>query len=113
MNLESRIRQAIDGLPEGASVMLPVAWLRAGLESGDGAVGDRSVAEFAGEVKRSPSTIRGWLIQKRIPGAYKLPDGAWRIPRASAEEFKRTGGSAVVPAGDCDIAAWREKRGVA
>lgn len=82
----------MEGLPEGASITLPVGvvrrWLSNLEEETDGErLGDLTVRELAEELDRAESTVRGWLNAGDIPEAYKLRDREWRIPQAAVREF--------------------------
>lgn len=92
MTLLARLAAMVEALPDGASVALPVGWLRAeleaeGAESSSAPLADLTVEALAAELGRSPSTVRGWLIEGSVPGAYKLRGREWRIPRAAVRAF--------------------------
>lgn len=92
MTLAERLRRAVEGLPEGASITLPVGVVRDWLEereddAEDNRLGDLTVPELAEELDRAESTVRGWLNAGRIDQAYKLNGREWRVPRAAVREF--------------------------
>lgn len=93
MTLEERLARMIEPLPDGASVLLPVATVRSWLEAtgqGDDSsrpLSDLTIQDVADELDRSPSTVRGWLIAGDIPEAYKLQGREWRIPRGALRAF--------------------------
>ena len=66
-------------LPDEA--LVPVAWVRGQL--GVRAAVGLTVEEAAKQFKRSPSTIRSWCRDGRLPGAYLLRNREWRIPPAA------------------------------
>jgi hypothetical protein len=104
------------GLPDEAAVTLPVGWLRARLRSdGSGVVpdplADLSCAEVGAALGRSPSTIRAWCTRGDMPGAYRLRQREWRIPRASLRRYldqQATGAESHVAAEPVDLTAWRQ-----
>ena len=88
MRLSDRLARMIDGMPDGASIILSVevvkGWLsqnRGGLEH------DLTVAEVGKFFGRSPATIRTWIRAGRI-GAYRFRGSEYRITRAAIEEFQ-------------------------
>ncbi len=66
-------------LPDEA--LVPVAWIRGQL--GVRAVVGLTVEEAAEQFHRSPSTVRAWCRDGRLPGAYLLRNREWRIPPAA------------------------------
>lgn len=119
MTLAGRLRQAVEGLPEGASITLPVSVIRDWLsnleaEAAEEDLGDLTVPELAEELDRAGSTVRGWLNAGEIPQAYKLNDREWRIPRAAVREFlDRQKNEVTAPgrvrSGDGSLGDWREE----
>ena len=116
-HLEDRIRQMCDGLPDGASVMLPVGWLRSQLDGPDPShrvVIDWTVRRVAEELERAPSTVRTWLNRGLIPEAYQLRGREWRVPPAAVRAFQDREGdqperpSHRDPDGPVDLGSWRD-----
>ncbi len=54
---------AVDGIPDGGSVTLPVAWLRERLRLGpeENVAVDLTVGQVAKMLEKSPSTVRNGL----------------------------------------------------
>lgn len=122
MTLQDRLQQAVSGLPEGASVSLPVSavrqWLEeAGQESEEKARADLTVTEVADRLDRKESTVRGYLGRGELRG-YKFRGREWRVPEEALRSFldsERNGGGEEGPRtvrgrGDDDLSAWREER---
>jgi len=89
MGLVDRLKAIIDVMPDGASVSLPVTWLRDLLDAeGDSpGMGRLLTLEEAGEiVRRSPSTVRTWLNMSRLDG-FKLNGRTWRIRESALRSF--------------------------
>lgn len=88
MRLARDLAMAVEGIPDGGSVTLPVAWLRERLEgANEDVVVDLTVEQVAKKLNRSPSTVRNWLAAGDIPGAYRLKRREWRIPPSALEWF--------------------------
>lgn len=95
MGLFRKLRALAEALPPGASVNIPAEWLLEELENeviedapqDDSPIADITVEQLAGELNRSPSTVRGWLSSGAFPGAYRLQGREWRIPRTEVEAF--------------------------
>jgi excisionase family DNA binding protein len=122
----SVLREVAALLPPGATVTLPVSWLRGdeavgqpvrqapaatGPADGDG---DMTVEQVAVRVGRRPSTVRGWCATGILEG-YRLNGRDWRIPRAALADFQRR--QRVKPApkprrtgAPVDMVAWRQAR---
>ena len=90
MSLADRLRLIISALPPSASVTIRVedlqAWLDAESVPGRTSLAahvDLTVDQFAAELNRAPSTVRGWCAAGQVSGAYRLHGREWRIPRAS------------------------------
>jgi excisionase family DNA binding protein len=45
-----------------------------------------TVEEVARQLRVSPKTVRGWLVQGRLSG-FKLTPKVWRIPREEFQAF--------------------------
>lgn len=94
--LADRLRRAVDGLPSGSAVSLPVDVLREWIDEEPGGpdeqaaepLVDLTVPEVAGLLDRSDSTIRGWCQDGTLPGAYKLRGREWRVPRQALRELR-------------------------
>ena len=117
MSLIDRLRAIIDGMPDGGSVSLPVAWLRDLLDAeGDApGIGRLLTLDEAGEVVgRSPGTIRTWANSGQLEGAFKLQGRSWRVPERVLRSFieRQQAGEHEAPTvrstGSVDISAWRE-----
>jgi hypothetical protein len=87
-----RLAQA---LPDGTAVPVPRAWLLELLEGTEapsaGAVPvdvDLTPEEAGAAFQRSPVTIRAYCNAGLIPGAYRLRERQWRIPRAALAAFQ-------------------------
>jgi len=120
------LRELAERLPDGAALSLPKASLLE-LLSDPLAVqpvassADLDVEGLALVLHLRPSTVRGWLEAGRFPGAYHLPAsgkldkrgrarvGAWRIPPAAVEAFRRTRQESKRSTG-VDLGAWRRVR---
>lgn len=95
MTLAEHLRAMVATMPSGASVSLPVDWLRAQLEEEESsrdttlAPSDLTLAEIAKRVHRAPSTVRGWLNGGMVPGAYRLRGRDWRVPPSALQAFLR------------------------
>ena len=94
-----RLRQAVELLPEGSSVLLTRQTLLEALEAvpgpTDGSWVDLTVEETGRRFGRAPSTVRAWISAGRLPGAYKLRGKEWRLPQATLTAFEsaeRSGG---------------------
>lgn len=121
MSLRRRLREMVAGLPEGASVTLPVGEIRELLDEEpeserENRLADLTIEEIAEEFDRSESAVRAWCQQGRIPGAYKLRGREWRIPVDGVRAFQEAeanGGGAPAratagPNGDDDLGSWRD-----
>jgi excisionase family DNA binding protein len=109
-----QLRQAVTLLPAGASVTLTretlLGALGASADVCNPVAGDLTVAELAAQFHRSPSTVRAWLEAGRFPGAYKLRDRDWRVPRAAITAFVEQQRAPAHRAGAADLGAWRQHR---
>lgn len=111
-----QLLRALEALPAGAQLTLPVSELREALGHEAGPV-DLDVAAVARQFSRSPSAVRAWCESGLLPGAYRLRGRGWRIPPAAVVAFKaaqaeqptlrvahpRTRGKKA------NLAAWREE----
>lgn len=112
MSLLEQLRR----MPPGS--LVPRDWLLAELERGapaEPAGGmDPTIAQVATECGRSPSTVRNWLSQGLLPGAYRLRGREWRIPRATLAAFlegeAREERSTVHRARGPQLSDWRRVR---
>jgi predicted DNA-binding transcriptional regulator AlpA len=50
---------------------------------------DLTVPEIAAAFGKGPSTIRTWLAAGAFPGAYRLHNREWRIPRGAVAALQR------------------------
>lgn len=92
LTLRSRLERAIDGLPEGSHITLPIAAVREWLDQEqslepDDALVDMTVVDVAERLGRSPSTVRGWCGSGALSGAYRFRGREWRIPPAALKAF--------------------------
>lgn len=78
--------QALQSLPDEASLTLSVRDLRAALDGPSGA--DLTVPELAQRFGRAHSTIRSWLEAGVLRG-YRLRGREWRVPLAAIAEFEQ------------------------
>ncbi len=112
MTLDELRRWAASAPPGTLVPADSLAAMLAGVEDGDDRLVDLTVQEAAVELRRAPSTVRGWCIDGRLR-AYKLNGREWRVPRAAMRDYlegqkngssrqaTRTNGKAA------DLAAWR------
>lgn len=117
MTLRTTLWGAVEGLPDDASVTLPVGWLRQKLEEAeaesDGLDDDRlfTVAELASRYDRAESTVRGWLCDGRLRGT-KIA-GSWRVSAEALREFEsddEDDGPALGSGREVDLGRWREQK---
>jgi excisionase family DNA binding protein len=127
MNILDRLRAIVAPLPTGAAVTLPADALREWLDAYDTepaaeqpatpAGADLTVPEVAKLFGRGKSTVRGWIAEGSLPGAYLLKGREWRVPRAAVEAMQRAEAerhAAAKPARaeprrkDADLGAWRQ-----
>ena len=113
MGLVDRLKAIIDVMPDGASVSLPVTWLRdlLGAEGDSPGMGRLLTLEEAGEiVRRRPSTVRTWLNTGRLAG-FKLNGRAWRIRESALRSFIERQESGEPPtirsSGSVELGDWR------
>jgi excisionase family DNA binding protein len=85
------LRRSLCALPDDAYV--PMRWVRCFLqEDSENArarseqLADRTVAEVARALGRSPSTVRGWCASGKLK-AYKLNGREWRIRPEDLQAF--------------------------
>ena len=78
--------QALQSLPDEASLTLSVRDLRAALAGSSAA--DLTVPELAERFSRAASTVRSWL-ERGIMRGYRLRGREWRIPLAAVAEFEQ------------------------
>ncbi len=100
MTLQDRLRRIVEPLPPGAAVTLPADVLRewldgepgTGGQAGDGVsqepLVDLTVEDVAKLVGRAPSTVRWWCQKGTLPGAYRLRNREWRVPRAALRALR-------------------------
>ncbi len=115
VSIRARLEAMVEGMPEGASVSLPVDWIRELLEEEPppGEVPDLLDLEQASKiVGRAVSTVRTWCNQGEIEEAFKLRGREWRIPRRAFVAFLRCQGGDDTPTsspsrGSADLGSWR------
>lgn len=118
------LRSLAEALPAGTAVPVPREWLLELLDSGallpertGVAAADLTVEEVAQRFGRNASTVRGWVTQGIMPGAYRLRGREWRVPVASLRAFEdaeRRGGTRAAlrstTGATADLSAWRKVR---
>ena len=88
MKLSDRLTRMIDGMPDGASITLPVEVVKGWLaENGSGLEHDLTVAEVGEFFHRTPATIRAWIRAGRLE-AYLFRGNEYRITHAAVEELQ-------------------------
>ena len=85
MMTRDTLLQALQTLPDEASLTLTVRDLKAALDGPSGA--DLTVPELAKRFGRAASTIRSWLESGALRG-YKLRGREWRVSAAAIAEFQ-------------------------
>ena len=89
MTLTDRLRRMIDGMPDAASISLPVECVRAWLATAENELEpDMTVADVAEFFGRSPVTVRAWIRHGRLH-AYQFKGRQYRVTRAALEAFQR------------------------
>lgn len=97
MSLRTAVEMLVAAAPADATI--PVRWLAEQLEA-DGPnaavtpvesplLVDLTVDELAARLNRGTSTIRTWLANGDLPGAYRNHGREWRIPLAAVEAMQR------------------------
>ena len=88
MKLSDRLTRMIDGMPDGASITLPVEVVKGWLtENGGGLDADFTVAEVGKFFHRTPATIRAWIRAGRLE-AYLFRGNEYRITHAAVEKLQ-------------------------
>ena len=75
-------------------------------------VRDLTVEEVAEEMRKAPSTVRGWLISRDLRG-YKLNNREWRVPPSALRDYlmrQAETGHRATDTAEVDIGAWRSVR---
>ena len=89
MKLSDRLSRMIDGMPDGASITVPVDAVRGWLnENGSGLDQDLTVEEVGKFFDRSPVTIRAWIRDGRLR-AYRFQGREYRVCESALEEFQQ------------------------
>ena len=90
MRISDRFKKLLEGMPNEASVTLPVTTLREWLDdSGPGGFEpDLTVKEVADYFGRGANTVTAWIRAGDLR-AYKLHGREYRVTRAAVEEFQR------------------------
>jgi hypothetical protein len=97
MSLRELLTRIVDVMPDGAAVLLPVAWLRVELSVSDTEPCTAvqvppdtlfTIGEVARRFSRSQSAVRSWAEQGLFRGAFRLRGRAWRIPLSSVIAFE-------------------------
>ena len=88
MKLADRLTRMIDGMPDGASITLPVAAVKEWVnENGSSLDQDLTVEEVGKFFDRSPVTIRTWIRDGRLE-AYHFRGKEYRITHSALEQFQ-------------------------
>ena len=88
MRLLDRLTRMIDGMPDGASIILSVEDVKGWLSENGSGLGHGLTVEEVGKLfGRSPATIRAWIRAGRLD-AYHFRGNEYRITRAALEEFQ-------------------------
>ncbi len=88
MKLLDRLTRMIDGMPDGASITLPVEVVKGWLtENGSGLDYDLTVAEVGEFFNRTPATIRAWIRAGRLE-AYLFRGNEYRVTHAAVGELQ-------------------------
>lgn len=106
------LRERLRALPPGS--LVPVDWvielLSDGLDGPTRATSpavDLNVADLAMLFKKKPSTVRAWIERGDFPGAYKLHQKEWRVPRSAVDAFQAAQSRGTdTPQG---LGAWRTR----
>ena len=89
MKLADRLMRMIDGMPDGASITLPVAAVKEWVsENGSGLDQDLTVEEVGKFFDRSPVTIRAWIRDGRLR-AYRFQGREYRVCESALEELQQ------------------------
>jgi len=87
MKLSDWLTRMIDGMPDGASITLPVATVKEWVnENGSGLDRDFTVEEVGKFFDRSPVTIRTWIREGWLD-AYLFQGREYRVRESALEEF--------------------------
>ncbi len=87
MMLATRLNRMIAGLPDGASISLPVKWVRDLLAtSAPELEQDLTVGEVAQFFGRSPVTVRAWIRDGHLK-AYHFKGREYRVTASALEAF--------------------------
>jgi excisionase family DNA binding protein len=111
------LRARLELMPPGT--LIPADWVLAelgrelGPDAAEHPAADLTVDQVAERLGRAPSTIRNWLAERRLPGAYRLRGREWRIPPAALRSFleAEAAGAAKGPRireERADVGAWRQ-----
>ena len=89
MKLSDWLTRMIDGMPDGASITLPVDTVRERLsQNGSGLDQDLTVEEVGKFFHRSSGTIRTWIRDGRLR-AYRFQGREYRVCESALEEFQQ------------------------
>lgn len=126
MNTHERLQRLADALLPGQSVTFTLSDIQTLIQGlGEPAtrtevagLADLTVEQVGQQFGRSPSTVRGWLSQGLLTGAYRLQNREWRIPVATVRAFldRQREGKQEPQSGaraPTDLGAWRQVRGKA
>lgn len=102
IGLSTRLRRAIEGLPDGTSVTFPVERIRTWVADSKGDVEpDRTVREVAELFGRSPVTVRAWIRAGRLK-AYRFRGREYRVSSDALETFIERERSRLTDIGEPD-----------
>jgi excisionase family DNA binding protein len=118
IDIRTALRLLADALPAGTALPVPRELLIELLDgspepdSAASAPADLTVEAVAERFGRHPSTVRGWISQQLLPGAYRLRGREWRVPAAALRAFEATARrgmpvASVARTRQVDISDWR------
>jgi len=85
--IAAALRQLADALEDPGPPLAASAAERGHMSNSAGSGRDMSAADLGQQFGRSASWAKAEIRAGRFPGAYRLPNGAWRVPAAGAEAY--------------------------